>query len=158
MEEKHAFRSKLVRFATLYCVDVPAAVSRAVGRARAPVVVRVAEGAPFRATLQPSGEGRHRLFLNARVRAAADLKLGDRVALEVRVDREPREVSLPPDLWEALRAEGVLGAWGALSPGKREHIVRWIEEAAHETTREKRLARAVEEALAREEKRIDREM
>jgi hypothetical protein len=52
----------------------------------------------------------------------------------------------------------VLGAWGALPPGKREHIVRWIEEAAHETTREKRLARAVEEALAREEKRIDREM
>jgi phage baseplate assembly protein W len=28
----------------------------------------------------------------------------------------------------------------------------------HETTREKRVARAVEEALARHEKRIDREM
>jgi len=42
MEEKYAFASKLVRFATLYCVEVPAAVSRAVGRARVPVVARVA--------------------------------------------------------------------------------------------------------------------
>jgi hypothetical protein len=158
MEEKYAFASKLVRFATLYCVEVPAAVSRAVGRARVPVVVRVAEGAPFRATLRPAGEGRHRLFLNRGVRSAAGVKPGERVALEVRVDREPREVPLPPDLSEALRAEGVLAAWASLPPGKREHIVRWIEEAAHESTREKRVVRAVEEALAREEKRIDREM
>jgi len=158
MEEKYAFESKLVRFATLYCVNVPAAVSQAVGRARAPVVVRVAQGAPFRATLQPAGEGRHRLFLNSGVRAAAALKLGQRIALEVRVDREPREVPLPPDLSEALREEGVLADWASLPPGKREHIVRWIDQAAHEATREKRVLRAVEEALARQEKRIDREM
>jgi phage baseplate assembly protein W len=45
-----------------------------------------------------------------------------------------------------------------MPPGKREHIVRWIDKAAQETTRQKRVARAVEEALARHEKRIDREM
>jgi Bacteriocin-protection, YdeI or OmpD-Associated/Domain of unknown function (DUF1905) len=158
MGERYAFTSKLVRFTMLYCVEVPAAVSKAVGRARVPVVVRVAKGAPFRATLLPSGSGRHRLFLNGEMREAAGVKLGDRVALEVRVDREPREVPLPPDLSEALKDEGVLETWTSMPPGKREHLVRWIDEAAHETTRQKRVARAVEEALARHEKRIDREM
>jgi uncharacterized protein YdeI (YjbR/CyaY-like superfamily) len=86
------------------------------------------------------------------------VKLGDRVAIEARVDREPREVPLPPDLSEALQEEGVLDAWTSMPPGKREHIVRWIEKAAQETTRQKRVARAVEEALARHEKRVDREM
>ena len=158
MGEKYAFTSKLVRFTVLYCVDVPAAVSRAVGRARVPVVVRVARAAPFRATLQPSGGARHRLFLNGEVREAAGVQLGDRIAVEVRVDREPREVPLPPDLAEALEEEGVLAAWTSMPPGKREHLVRWIDKAAQETTRQKRVARAVEEALARHEKRIDREM
>jgi uncharacterized protein YdeI (YjbR/CyaY-like superfamily) len=86
------------------------------------------------------------------------VKVGDRVAVEVRVDREPREVPIPPDLSEALEEEGVLAAWTSMPPGKREHILRWIEQAAHETTRRKRVVRAVEEALARHEKRIDREM
>jgi hypothetical protein len=158
MGQRHAFTSKLVRFTMLYCVDVPAAVSKAVGRARVPVVVRVAKGAPFRATLLPSGSGRHRLFLNREVREAAGVKLGERVALEVRVDREPREVPLPPDLSEALKDEGVLETWTSMPPGKREHLVRWVDEAAHETTRQKRVARVVEETLARHEKRIDREM
>jgi hypothetical protein len=158
MGEKYAFGARLVRFTPLYCVMVPAAVSRSVGRGRVPVEACVAGGGPFRATLQPAGEGRHRLFLNAAVRAAAGLEVGDRVALEVRVDRAPREVPIPPDLSEALRAEGVLADWASMPPGKREHILRWIEAAAHETTREKRVLRAVEEALARQEKRIDREM
>jgi len=158
MADKYAFTAKLLRFTVLYCVDVPAAVSKAVGRARVPVVVRVAKGAPFRATLQPSGGGRHRLFLNGEVRDAAGVKLGQRIAVEARVDREPREVPIPPDLGEALRDADVLADWESLPPGKREHILRWIEQAAHEATREKRVARAVEEALARHEKHIDREM
>jgi len=158
MGQKHAFTSKLVRFTVLYCVDVPAAVSRAIGRGRAPVVVRIAKGAPFRATLQPSGDGRHRLFLNGEVRETAGVKVGERIPLEVRMDREPREVPIPPDLTAALEDEGMLGAWTSMPPGMREHLLKWIEKAVHEATREKRIARAVEEALARHEKRIDREM
>jgi hypothetical protein len=153
---KHAFRAK--RFGTLYCVDVPVTVSRAEGRARVPVVVRVERGAPFRATLVPAGDGRHRVFLNGEVRAAAGLKLGNRVSVEVRVDRGPREVPIPPDLAEALREQGVREAWEAMPPGKREHILSWVEAAVHETTRRKRIDRSVEEALRKHEKRIDRGM
>ena len=158
MGAKHSFRAKLVRFGSLYGVNVPAAVSRAEGRAGVPVVVRVERGAPFRATLVPAGGGRHRVFLNGEVRAAAGVELGDTVSVQVRVDRGPREVPIPPDLAEALREQGVLEAWESMPPGKRDHILRWVEAAVHETTRQKRIARSVEEALRKHEKRIDRRM
>jgi hypothetical protein len=155
---KHAFSAKLARFSTLYGVDVPLAVSRAVGRAATPVEVRLRRGAPFLATLVPAGGGRHRLFFNGEVREAAGVKPGDRIAVTLTADPalRTREVPIPPDLTEALRDEGVLDAWESMPPGKREHILRWIEQAVHETTRTKRIVRAVEEALAQREKRIDR--
>jgi hypothetical protein len=39
-------------------------------------------------------------------------------------------------------------------PGKREHILQWIEEAAFEATRTKRIALAVEKALERAERNL----
>jgi hypothetical protein len=155
---RHSFSAKLVRFTTLYGVQVPVAVSRSVGRAAVPVEVRLRRVAPFLATLVPAGGGRHHLFFNAAVRKAAGVKLGDRLAVQVTADPalRAREVPIPPDLSDALRDEGVLDAWESMPPGKREHILRWIEQAVHEPTRAKRVVRAVEEALAQHEKRIDR--
>jgi hypothetical protein len=151
------FTARIERSGSLYCVAVPASVSAAIGVRRGiPVAARVARGALFRATLVPSGGGRHRLFVNAEIRRAAGAKLNDRVHVDVRVDWGPREVALPDDLAQALRDEGVLAAWESMPPGKREHILRWVDAAVHEPTREKRIARAVEEALVRREKQIDR--
>jgi hypothetical protein len=157
MAARHRFEARLERFGTQYGVTVPAAVSRAAGvRGRVPVVVRVAGGEPFRATFVPAGGGRHRLHLSARVRGAAGAAVGDRVAVEAREDWAPRAVAIPADLRRALDDEGVLETWDAMPAGKREHIVQWIDEAARETTREKRIARALEVTLARREKQADR--
>jgi uncharacterized protein YdeI (YjbR/CyaY-like superfamily) len=78
------------------------------------------------------------------------------MAIELQVVTRTRDVVIPDDLAAALRQDDVLEAWEALPPGKREHILRWIDEAVHEATREKRVARAVQEALARRESEIDR--
>jgi hypothetical protein len=157
---EHAFTATLARHGTLYGVDVPAAVSRSAGRAAMPVTVRVRAVPPFQATLIPCGDGRHRIYLNTQVRKAAGVGVGDPVAVAVVVDPalRTREVPLPPDLREALADEGVLEAWESLPPGKREHILKWIEQAVHEATREKRIGAAVVEAHARREKNIDRGM
>jgi hypothetical protein len=66
------------------------------------------------------------------------------------------EVPIPPDLAAALRDEGVLPAWESLPPGKRAYLLKQIDQAVHEATRAKRIVLAVEEALARHEKGIDR--
>jgi hypothetical protein len=155
---RYAFDTKLMRVERDYFVQVPARVSKAIGvRGRVPAIVRVGGASEFRGTLMPRGGGRHFVLVNAETRRAAAIEPGDRVRVVVQPDFAPREVPIPPDLRLALREEDVLADWEALPPGKREHILKWIEQAVHDDTRAKRVARAVEEALARREKRIDRE-
>jgi uncharacterized protein YdeI (YjbR/CyaY-like superfamily) len=63
---------------------------------------------------------------------------------------------VPEDLADALRDEGVLETFNSLPPGRRDHVVRWIDDAVHEATRAKRIAKTVEVALGEREKRLDR--
>jgi uncharacterized protein YdeI (YjbR/CyaY-like superfamily) len=97
----------------------------------------------------------HRLHINHKARGGA--RTG-RLTIELRVEERERVVAIPDDLDAALREEGVLAAWESLPPGKREHILHWIDEAAHEETRAKRVVRAVQEALARHERNLDRRL
>jgi uncharacterized protein YdeI (YjbR/CyaY-like superfamily) len=93
------------------------------------------------------------MLLNNEVRGGAR---GGSIDIEIRVEKREREVAIPEDLEAALRDEGVLGAWESLPPGKREHILKYIDAAVHEPTREKRIGQAVQVALARHERNVDR--
>ena len=68
----------------------------------------------------------------------------------------PVHLPIPHDLEAALREEGVLPAWESLPPGLRAYLLKAIDQAVHEVTRTKRIVGAVEAALARREKQIDR--
>jgi hypothetical protein len=150
----HSFRTRIVRLGGLYAVIVPAAVSRAIGvRGNVSVLVRANGGAPYHSTLMPRGGGRHCMFLGRSARGGAST---GNIDIEIRVEKREREVAIPEDLEAALRDEGVLGAWESLPPGKREHILKYIDGAIHEPTREKRIGQAVEVALARHERNVDR--
>jgi uncharacterized protein YdeI (YjbR/CyaY-like superfamily) len=89
-------------------------------------------------------------------RKAAGVEAGERVRITATIDRGDREVPIPPDLREALDDAGVLAAWEGMPPGKREHILAWVEKAVAEATRLKRIARSVEEALKVHERQVDR--
>jgi hypothetical protein len=153
-----AFEAKIEKQGIMYVVSVPVALSRELRKGgtfrgdRIPVAGRVQGVAPFQGTLVPRGGGLHRLMLNGEVRAAAGVGEGDRVRVELRVDAEPREIPIPEDLAYALREEGVLETFQGFAPGRRYHILRWVEAAVHETTRDKRVARVVEVSLAEKEK------
>lgn len=67
-----------------------------------------------------------------------------------------KEVPIPPDLSRALDDERMRPTWESMPPGLRAYLVKRIEEVAREETRARRVASAVEEALARHEKRVDR--
>jgi hypothetical protein len=157
MPKRHVFTAKIVVDGSgMGHVDVPASVSKAIGRARAPVEARIGSGAPFRGTFMPAGGGRHSLFLSKATRKAAGVEDGDRVRVTATVDRGDREVPIPPDLHAALDDAGVLATWEGMPPGKREHILSWVEKAVHEATRAKRITRSVEEALKVHERKVDR--
>jgi len=155
---RYAFTTELVCVDRDYFVVVPERVSRAIGvRGRVPAIVRYGRAGEFRGTLMPRGGGRHFVTVNAETRRAARTAPGDRVRVVVQPDFGPREVPVPEDLSLALREEEVLADWESLPPGKREHIIHWIEKAVHETTRAKRIQLAVEAAHVRREKRVEKE-
>jgi hypothetical protein len=138
-------------------IDIPATVTRATGkRGPVPVIVLVNGTAEVRASIVPRGDGRHQLMINTRARTEAKVEAGDRVAISLRIDEDQVGYPMPEDLAHELRRHDVYEAYQRLPVGKRNHIVRTIEAAAAETTRQKRIDKTVELALAASEKEFDR--
>lgn len=156
----HTFSVRIARVGRgvpMFLITVPAKVSQAFGmRGYVPVLVTVNAVPDVHATLIPKGGGRHVLHLNSKVRKRAGVEAGDLVKLTVAYDHHPPEDATPPDLAFALRDEDALATWEKMARGKRNHIIRWIEEAAMETTREKRIVKTVSVVLGVREKAMDR--
>jgi hypothetical protein len=157
----HVFRARLQRIdmgVPFYALDVPAKVSRAIDRkGTIPIVATINGKKGVRATITPRGGGLHRMFLNGTVRKRVGLSAGDMVDVAMIVDESPPVLATPPDVIDAMREADVLGAWERLmTRAKKNHILEWIEKAARETTRAKRVAKAVEVALRARERKIDR--
>jgi Domain of unknown function (DUF1905)/Bacteriocin-protection, YdeI or OmpD-Associated len=140
-----------------YYIDIPAGVSKAIGRRGiVPVVAAVNDVAEVRASIIPCGNGRHRLRLNAATRDAADATLGKRLSVRLQVDENPMADPLPLDLAGALREVDAFDAFRRMPVGRQNHILRWLDSAVKEATRERRIAQIVEGALAWREDPRDR--
>lgn len=141
----------------LHVVVIPAEVSKALGKGSVPVLVKVNDLAEVRTTLFHHTKGRHAIVLKSEVRKLAKVGEGDRVEIVLTKDDAPPVVDpVPEDLADALRDEQVLEVFDRISRGRRNQLLRWLEEAAMEETREKRIVHLVEVALAAREKEIDR--
>lgn len=135
-------------------VDVPEEIGRALekesGKKRHIPVVAVVNGKRARVTLVPAGGGRYRLHLNTALRKAARAEAGDVISVELRIDRESRDLPVPPDLKAGLRKHPK--AWKAFqdfAPGHRRHFIQWFDSTKSAAARERRLARAVDMLLER---------
>src|SRR5687767_473106 len=85
-------------------------------------------GFPFRAALEPSGNGSHSLTVNKALQDAAGAEVGDPVSVEItRVGEEP-EIRLPVDWRKALEAAppAVPALWGRITPMARRDWIRWV--------------------------------
>lgn len=86
--------------------------------------------------------------LSRAVCEAAGVKAGDTVEVELALDTAPREVDVPAQLAEALKANpAALAAFDALAYTHRKEYARWVEEAKREDTRERRITKAIEMLL-----------
>ena len=136
------FEATLERRGTGYVVRLPFDVRDAFGKGRAPVRVTV-RGHTFRTTTARYG-GSDYIGLNREVRDAAGVVEGDRLALDVGLDTERREVEVPSELAAALADDrAVREAFHALSYTHRKEYACWIAEAKREDTRARRVAQAV---------------
>ena len=130
-------------------MEIPAAVVDSLGAGKRPAVKATINGRhTYRSTIAVMG-GRYLLGVSNEHRAAAGVAAGDTVDLELELDTAPREVTVPPDLARALKADPkALRYFEGLSYSNRLRHVLAIEGAKAADTRERRIARSV--ALFRE--------
>ena len=125
-------------------IEVPPDVVQSLGSSKKPAVKVSLGEYTYRSTLALR-DGKFMLPVSAEHRQGAGLEAGDRVAVTLELDTEPREVSVPEDLAAALKQNpAARQRFEALSYSqKRQHILA-IEGAKTLETRTRRIGKAVE--------------
>jgi hypothetical protein len=124
-------------------MQVPAEVVASLGSSKRPAVRVTIKGYTYRSTVAPMG-GVYMLPVSAEVREGAGVAAGDEVDVDVELDTEPREVSVPADFTEALDGDAdARRFFDGLSYSNKRRIVIPIEEAKTAETRQRRIAKAV---------------
>ena len=110
-------------------------------------------GFPFRADLEPDGEGGHRLKFSAATRVAIGVNVGVAAVEITRVGEEP-EIRVPADLRAALAAAPTARAsWAAITPMARRDWILWVSSAKQLDTRARRIEKACD-MLAHGKRRV----
>ncbi len=124
-------------------IQVPDHVVAGLGASKRPAVRVTINGYAYRSTVTVMG-GLYMLPVSAEVRAHAGVAAGDEVDVEIALDIEPREVSMPSDVAEALGRDGdAQRFFDGLSYSNKRRIVLSIEGAKTPETRQRRIDKAV---------------
>ena len=146
------FESTVYRFGINPILDVPERVSerfREYSRAGRVLVHGTLNCVPIRATLVPAGGGRHRMYLNAGMRAAADVDVGDTARLELRPCAS-EEALVPEEIYAELdRIPGARAAFDALPVSGRREWLRYIDDARTAKARLMRVRKAAADMLGK---------
>jgi bifunctional DNA-binding transcriptional regulator/antitoxin component of YhaV-PrlF toxin-antitoxin module len=144
---KREFRAKLSRFegvGTWTFVKIPFDVEKYFGKGGQVKVKAAVDGADFRSSLMPDGDGQHFLVVPKSVRDKAKVKVGDRVAVVVESDPGPRLIEAPPDLAKALgKNKTAKAVWDEFAYSHKKAYVDWIVAAKKAETRVRRIENAV---------------
>ncbi|MGI5273240.1 DUF1905 domain-containing protein [Nonomuraea sp. CA-218870] len=128
--------------------EVPPEVVAELGSGRRPPVRVTVNGYVYRSTVAPMG-GRYLVALSAENRAAAGVAAGDEIEVGLELDTEPRTVTVPADLAEALgRAPEARAFFDGLSYSRQRRVVLLVEGAKKAETRQRRVAAAVADLAA----------
>jgi hypothetical protein len=124
-------------------IEVPPEVVVGLGPSKRPAVRATIAGYTYRTSVATM-RGRFMLPVSAAVRERAGVGAGDEVDVELTLDTEPREVTLPPDFADALhRDSAATRFFDGLSYSNKQRHVLAIEAAKAAETRQRRIAKAV---------------
>ena len=126
-------------------VTLPKEASAALGaRGRVPIMGTV-NGAPFRSSAFPDGEGSHLIQVNNDMKKGAGLAAGDEATFRIERSTDQVAVDVPADLAQALDAHpGAKAQWETITPKAREEWVRWVASAKKAETRAARVEKTCE--------------
>ena len=124
-------------------IQVPPAVVESLGSGKRPAVRVTINRYSYRSTIAPMG-GVFMIPISGEIRKHTGVAAGDEIEVDIELDTEPREVTVPPDFAEALNADAEAKRFfDGLSYSNRLRIVGSIEEAKTAETRQRRIAKAI---------------
>jgi hypothetical protein len=125
-------------------IDIPDAVVAGLGTSKRPAVRVTIGDYTYRTTVASIG-GVYKIPVSAAVREEAGVAAGDVVEVNIELDNEPREVTVPDDFAEALdREPGAKQFFGGLSYSNQRRFVLNIEDAKTPETRQRRIDKAID--------------
>ena len=125
-------------------VTVPFDVEAAFGKKRVKVKATLA-GFPYRGSLVRMGTEDHILIVIKDIRKKAGVTFGDEIDVEVEEDTDPRVVTIPDDVKQALAQHPEAGVFfDKLSYSGRKEYMFWIGNAKREETRQRRIAKMMD--------------
>src|SRR5258708_10026448 len=124
-------------------IPVPEEVVAALGPSKRPPVRVMIGDHTYRSTVASMG-GEFKIPISAENRKIAGVAAGDEVEVDVELDTEPREVTAPPDLAEALEGDAEAKRFfEGLSTTHKKAYVTWVEGAKRAETRQRRVTESV---------------
>ena len=125
-------------------IRIPDEIVEALGSGRRPPVKVTINGFTYRSTVAVMG-GAYMVGVSAENRAGAGVAGGDEVEVQVELDTEPREVSVPDDFAAALDGEPKARAtFDRLSNSNKGWHVLQVTGARTDETRQRRIGKSVE--------------
>lgn len=124
-------------------IEVPASLVAILGPSKRPAVRVTINSYTYRSSVASMG-GRFMLPVSAEVREAARVGAGDRVDVDLDLDTQPRDVTVPHDLQAALDEDAqAKRCFDKLSYSNKRRFVLSVEDAKSPETRQRRIAKTV---------------
>jgi hypothetical protein len=125
-------------------IRIPDEVVESLGAGKRPPIKVTIHGYTYRSTVAVMG-GAYMVGVNADNREAAGVAGGDEVDVDIELDTEPRQVSVPADFAAALDAEpDARRTFDKLSNSNKGWHTLQIEGAKTDETRQRRIARSID--------------
>lgn len=113
------------------------------GSKRAPLKVTV-NGYTYQSTATAM-DGKCMVVFPTRDREAAGAKAGDTITVTLKLDDGYREVDMPTELTQALKARGLSETFAALTYSKRKEFARQVRDAKADDTKQRRIEKILSE-------------
>jgi len=129
-------------------IRVPDDIVERLGAGKKPPVKISINKYTYRSTIAVMN-GTFMVGINADVREKAGVKGGDKINVEIELDTEPREITLPPDFKKVLDKNATARKfYEGLSYSRKKNYVLPIEQAKTEETRQRRIEKAITDLKA----------